>query len=387
LAQTAGVVSRHAASLSQIGGALTAAQPVAPGSGATDAGLASEIERQVAQMVAELLARAQVGRDENFFEVGGHSLLAARLMLRIHRQWGIDLPPRHFFAHPTVAALAVAVEQALDKPNPTDAAPQGIHAVPVVEGAAGRLPFFLMAGGGGSTVELLWYRDFIHNLGEDQPVYALLAHGPLGRGAIYASVGEMVVDAIAAVRRIQPHGPYLLGGECIGGKLAYEMARLLEQEGEEVALLLLLDTALPDGPTHRPAPSVQRWWRRMHYHWTHVQRLGWRAGTSHALELAGRALPPRLYANPHVRDAQAVREAYRRLLTDYAPAERYGRSLVVIFSAETQSRRQAWQKLAAEVDEHVVEGTHQTYLSVAVHQTAAKARSYLRRAQGLSATE
>jgi len=101
--------------------------------------------------------------------------------------------------------------------------------------------FWPHAGGG----HILYYRGLARLLGEDQPFFGLQARGLDGRKAPFERVENMATHYVAEIRKRQPKGSYLLGGPCVGGLIAYEMAQILRTEGEEVALLALLDTPRP----------------------------------------------------------------------------------------------------------------------------------------------
>jgi thioesterase domain-containing protein len=115
----------------------------------------------------------------------------------------------------------------------------------VQSGSPDRTPFFLVAGGWGGEIEFLVYRQLAQHLDETQPLWGFKARGAGTHDAPHESVAEMATDYLQELRAIQPHGPYFLGGECVGGVCAYEMACQLHEAGEEVALLVMLDTSVP----------------------------------------------------------------------------------------------------------------------------------------------
>ncbi|HHB81507.1 MAG TPA: polyketide synthase, partial [Aliiroseovarius sp.] len=127
------------------------------------------------------------------------------------------------------------------------------HLVPMHEGEGGEAtPFFLVAGMFGNVLNL---RHLAHLLGADRPFYGLQAKGLLGNEAPHDDVAEAAASMIAEMRQVQPHGPYLLGGFSGGGITAYEIAQQLEAAGEKVALVVLLDTPLPQ---RRPLSGKDR---------------------------------------------------------------------------------------------------------------------------------
>ncbi len=212
------------------------------------------LEETLAGFWQELLGVGQVGAEDSFFDLGGHSLIAVRLFARIRKTWGVDLPISTLFEAPSIRKIAALLEQAGAGGAPGTQAADGerpaaaphrrfTHLVAMHEGEGGeRMPFFLVAGMFGNVLNL---RHLAHLLGADRPFYGLQARGLLGGDAPHDSVTEAALSMIAEIRQIQPHGPYLLGGFSGGGITAYEIAQQLEAAGEEVALVVLLDTPLP----------------------------------------------------------------------------------------------------------------------------------------------
>jgi amino acid adenylation domain-containing protein len=192
---------------------------------------ANELERKLASLWEIVLEKKPVGVRDNFFELGGHSLLAARLMHRIEQQLGQRLPLAALLQAPTIEQLARAMsggEQQDAWSSLVPLQPQG-----------SRPPFFCVHGVGGNV---LGFRDLVRHLADDQPFYALQPQGLDGKRACLTSVQEMAARYINEIRKVQPAGPYHIGGYSFGGLVAYEMAQMLEAEGEQVALLALLDS-------------------------------------------------------------------------------------------------------------------------------------------------
>ncbi len=111
-------------------------------------------------------------------------------------------------------------------------------------GAIGQ-PVFLFPGGGGGEPEFFVYARLARSVGEEYPFYGLRARGADGFTPPHRSVATMAADYLAEMRMLQPHGPYFLVGECFGGIVVYEVACQLESKGEEVAVLVLMDTQRP----------------------------------------------------------------------------------------------------------------------------------------------
>jgi acyl transferase domain-containing protein/thioesterase domain-containing protein/acyl carrier protein len=211
----------------------------------------NDIERTLVGFWQELLGVARVGIADSFFDLGGHSLIAVRLFAMVRKTFRVDFPISVLFEAPTIAACARLIAAELgdgDAPQAQPAAPRRryTHLVPMHEGEGGaRAPFFLVAGMFGNVLNL---RHLAQLLGSDRPFYGLQARGLLGEDAPHRSIPEAARDYVAELRQVQPQGPYLLGGFSGGGLTAWEMARQLEEAGEVVSLLVLLDTPLPRRP-------------------------------------------------------------------------------------------------------------------------------------------
>jgi amino acid adenylation domain-containing protein len=194
------------------------------------------LELQLAHVWEELLGRRNVGARDDFFQLGGHSMLAARLVTRIDQLFGVQLPLNVLFHDATVEHLAALIRQ---KAEPQM---QASTLVEIQRGEA-RPPLFLVHPSGGNV---LCYAELARHLGADQPVYGFQSSEEADGGQhSHTSVEEMATLYAAALRVAQPIGPYRLGGWSMGGVVAFEMARQLEAAGEQVALLALLDAHAP----------------------------------------------------------------------------------------------------------------------------------------------
>lgn len=198
----------------------------------TFAAPADEIEVKLARTWEKVLGVRPVGIDDNFFELGGHSLLAVRLFAQVEKEFGKNLPLAMLFRAPTVRQLASVLR---DEGLPSTWS----SLVMIQSGDGNRLPFFCVHAAGGNVLE---YHDLARCLGPDQPFYGLQARGLDGKSEPHTTIREMAAHYLREMRDVQPEGPYLLGGRSSGGTIAFEMACRLAAEGQEVALLALLDT-------------------------------------------------------------------------------------------------------------------------------------------------
>ncbi|HEX8089043.1 MAG TPA: AMP-binding protein, partial [Blastocatellia bacterium] len=187
------------------------------------------LEYHLVQIWEELFDLRPIGITDNFFSLGGHSLLSIRMMDRIEQAFGMRLPLATLFANATVEYLA----QALLKQE----SEFGREPLVAVQPNGSKRPFFYLHGdfnGGG-----LYCLNLARHFGPDQPFYALQPHGIDG-DAMPSTIEAMAKDHVETLRAFQPEGPYFLGGHCNGGLIAFEMAQQLKAQGHEVGLLAII---------------------------------------------------------------------------------------------------------------------------------------------------
>jgi acyl transferase domain-containing protein/thioesterase domain-containing protein/NAD(P)-dependent dehydrogenase (short-subunit alcohol dehydrogenase family)/acyl carrier protein len=220
----------------------------------------TDVERTLTGFWQELLGVAQVGVEDSFFDLGGHSLIAVRLFAMVKKAYRVDFPISILFEAPTIARCAALITDQIG--DFSSAAPAKIaaptrrftHLVPMHQGEGGaKQPFFLCAGMFGNVLNL---RHLAQLIGGDRPFYGLQARGLYGDAAPHTNFVDAAGDCIAELRQVQPHGPYMLGGFSGGGLNAWDMARQLEAEGEVVSLVVLLDTPVPMLPPIKPADKA-----------------------------------------------------------------------------------------------------------------------------------
>jgi amino acid adenylation domain-containing protein len=210
------------------------------------------IEQMLTQIWSEILGVRKIGIHDNFFELGGHSLLAVRIVAEIERLVKRRLPLATFLQAPTVSALADVLRKEDWKPSWSSLTP--------IRAGGSKPPLFLMHSHGGNVLE---YYPLAKCLEADQPVYALQARGLDGNIIKDQSFETMAAAHLAELRSLQPEGPYFLGGYCLGGMLALEAAQQLLAVGEEVALVLLIQSINPVYAYFRPDLTMaQRCWYR-----------------------------------------------------------------------------------------------------------------------------
>jgi len=352
----------------------------------------NEQQYQLVKIWEELLGVGPIGIRDDFFELGGNSLLAVRLIGRIEQVYGKKLDVSALFACATVEHLADAISKQ-DK----DQLPSTLVKV---QPHGSRTPLFFLhgdySGGGVYCLKLARY------LGEEQPFYALQPLGLDGFG-LPATIESMAEPYLEILRAVQPHGPYLLGGYCYGGLVAFEMARRLRARGETVDLILI--DALAKNVDFRVHDKLMAWasgllkldaaerldWflrlRRLAIHFDELsgveQRAAFLWGKAQKLKAApkwlARVFQGNSWRNPHVATPQPARIPesaadwerilqekhvhYIRLTQGYVAYPYRGR-ITLIRATEhrdaTDDPTLGWGQVASEVDLHVVPGDHST---------------------------
>ena len=195
----------------------------------------SEEERLLADIWKDLLNLESIGPADNYFELGGSSLFAVRLFDQIERVFKKRLPLATLYETPTLRELADRLAMPANERGWSS----------LVEVNRGKMeipPLFLVHSEGGNVLE---YWPLSKYFSTDQPIYALQAKGLEGEAVIDQSVEEMAEHFLAEIKSVQGKGPYYLGGYCLGGLVAYEMARQLLNTGEKISMLALISTRTP----------------------------------------------------------------------------------------------------------------------------------------------
>ncbi|MFI9450262.1 amino acid adenylation domain-containing protein [Amycolatopsis sp. NPDC052450] len=202
------------------------------------------MEQVVADLFAEVLDLTEVGTDDDFFDLGGHSLLAARLAGRSRAVTGVDISLRMLFEAPTVAALS----RLLSSDSPSG----DFDVLLPLRKHGHRRPLFCVHPGMG----LSWsYSRLLRHLPADQPVYGLQARAITEPDHEPEHLDDLVEDYLAQIRGVSPTGPYRLLGWSFGGLAAHALATRLQEEGEQVELLAMLDSVLLDPTDVPPMPD------------------------------------------------------------------------------------------------------------------------------------
>jgi thioesterase domain-containing protein/acyl carrier protein len=206
----------------------------------------SRIEAGLAEIWQELLGLKQVGIQDNFFNLGGHSLQAIRLASRIQDKFGFEVSVRDVFEAPTIARFTQRMNQTEDTAD--------CHVEMLRAGST--KPVLFCAVGAGSVAG--YFSPLAENMSPEQPFYGLKNPDFDEEGVKEQSVEELAELYVSSIRKIAPKGPYYLGGWSFGGVIAYEMAQQLVRAGETISLLAILDTTLPGKQENLPPSFPDR---------------------------------------------------------------------------------------------------------------------------------
>jgi amino acid adenylation domain-containing protein len=223
------------------------------------------IDLQVMKLWEKVLDVRPIGLQDNFFDVGGNSLVAVRLFSEMGRVFDRSFPLSILFEAPTVEKLADLIRRDGWTPN-------WASLVPIQPGGT-KPPFFCVHGGGGNV---LIFRELARYLAPDYPFYGLQARGLDGSKDYLTTTVAMAESYLHEVRELQPDGPYYLGGFCMGGQVAFEMAQRLLREGQQVNLLFTIDTQNFNGAPLQLslAQKVGSVGQKIKFHASNLRRLG-----------------------------------------------------------------------------------------------------------------
>lgn len=189
-----------------------------------------QLEQQLAATWQQVLGTKEIGIHDDFFDLGGNSWLAVRLFTNLQDVTGHNLPLATLFQAPTIAALADVIRQGENA--------QTWSALVPIRSTGSKPPFFCIHG---VTGDILWLKDLADLMDHEQPFYGVQARGLDGEAEPFDRLEEMAAHYLQQIRQVQPEGPYYLGGYCMGGDIAYEVARQLQAAGEEVPILAVID--------------------------------------------------------------------------------------------------------------------------------------------------
>lgn len=296
----------------------------------------NHFEEMLVGIWAEVLGVEQVGLDDDFFGLGGHSLAGVRLFAKIKKAYQVDLELAVLFEARTVRQLADVIRKAQ---QPTGAEQKTSSTLVPIQPNGSRTPFFCVHGVGGGVLN---YEAIAKALGPDQPFYAFRSLLLTREDIRETTIEELASVYIKEMRSFFPQGPYLIGGGSFGGIVAFEMAQQLYAQGAEPALLVLFDASAP-GSVQRVGTTdkLRGFWQRLRDqgvpylvrkvalkgdHWRQQLVKRSRDIASYCYRLAGSDLPVRLRY-------YQVQEAHSRTMARYK-IQRYPGKIIVMRAVE-----------------------------------------------------
>lgn len=217
-----------------------------------------EIECCLAAIWQEMFGGIEIGIDDNFFDMGGSSLLILRLISKIQRELNEKITPATLLRGPTIRELAQRIRGITDDKLPS-------CVMSMLDSGGSKRPIFCISGGGGGAH---WFHPVLPYLDPDRPFYVLDFLGLDDELNANASVTKIAAVFLKAVKEVQPEGPYLLGGFSLGGIFAWELSRQLQAQGDKVPLLFLLD---------QYGPGIQQsFWPKLRQYIRNFFALSWK---------------------------------------------------------------------------------------------------------------
>lgn len=312
----------------------------------------------VREIWTEVLGLEPRSIHDNFFEAGGHSLLGIALVTRLQEQFQRPVPVRWLFESPTVAGIAARLATA-EQDSEAPASNRWRYLFELKPGK-GKRPVFLLPGGFGGDEAYLYYARLAYHVGADYPFYGLRARSAEGAMAAHRRVEEMAQDYLKEIRALQPQGPYSLMGNCIGGALAYEIARRLKAEREDCNLVLL-DSFCPARKNYY-GYLLREYGRRIDRFFRDQRRcLSARlreAFLERKMPRSGKS------AAAGIRRIQRRQESYVQTLRSYRPQPYQGRvNLIYNENAYAIDPLGGWRGLlSGDVASYRAPGNHETYI-------------------------
>jgi len=198
------------------------------------------IEIRLAGIWQSLLSLDNISVQDDFFDVGGHSIIGVRMMARVSREFGVSMRVSDLLAYPTIRLLASKIEEiALSKSLVVESSWNPV--VTLQRGQPGTELFLVHPVGG----DVLCYMELVRSMGLRYSVYGLQARGLYGKQTPFTSLSEMVQAYVEGMMKVQKNGPYRLGGQSLGGVICLELAHALKLRGQEVEFITMLDTFTP----------------------------------------------------------------------------------------------------------------------------------------------
>jgi amino acid adenylation domain-containing protein len=210
----------------------------------------TQIQEILATIWCQMLGIDQLGIYDNFFDVGGDSLLALQIMGRMQKAFGVTLSLRDMIGSPTIAEIGAIIEKKQGILNIAAAVGSDHPNFVAIQRHGTKVPLFLVHGQSGG---IHMYHELAQHLGDEQPIYGIEAQAYKEDVAPFSRIEDMAASYVEAITSYQAHGPYRIGGWSMGGVIAFEMARQLYERGISVDFVIMLDSNAPTGENNQLA--------------------------------------------------------------------------------------------------------------------------------------
>jgi amino acid adenylation domain-containing protein len=332
------------------------------------------LELQLTKIWERVLGIQPIGITDNFFELGGHSLMAVKLVTEIEKTCGKNILLSTLFQSQTIEDIAAILASQESAPT------TWTSLVEIQSSNSPKAPLFCIHALWGN---ILFYREFIEHLEIDRRVYGLQSRGLDGKHQPSTSITEMAANYIQEIQSVQPQGPYLLVGFSLGGSIGFEIARQLQDRGQKIEFLGLIDPTEPNlanpdlDSTAIPDKSILE---KIANHWQILGSLNYQDKITYLRE--------RLKWNLTIGKVNIFYKAYLRYIkrstselrlievvlannlarTTYMPQHQYVGKIVIFKAEEPEIGSQndsnsQWQLFATEgLDSYVVPGSHITIM-------------------------
>ncbi|MBJ7297986.1 MAG: non-ribosomal peptide synthetase, partial [Dolichospermum sp.] len=326
------------------------------------------IELQLTQIWSSVINITPVGVQDNFFELGGHSLLAVSLMSQIQKHFQVNLPLATLFQSPTIEQLAHLLNSSTNSLLRSALVP--------IKSNGNQPPLFCIHPRGGNV---LCYQHLAYYLNSEQPFYGLQSVGLNPQNEPHTSIEQMATYYIQELQTIQPHGPYFLSGWSLGGLVAFEMAQQLSRQGEQIALLALLDsyyfsmTAQAQEPEDDLARLVELLKEDSDLYLEQMREFSYEEQLIYVIEQAKQKnLLPDDFDLAEAHSFLKVGKLNGQAANNYQP-QYYPGSIVLFQASETDaSFKSTWNELVEHIETYVVPGNHENMVEPPHVQTLAQ---------------
>jgi len=190
----------------------------------------TETEKAVAKVWSEVLQIKEIGIDDNFFEMGGTSIMAVKVVAEIEKSTGKRFPLSVLFEYSTVEKFAKLLNEGGDFFS---------DCIVPLKSNGSKVPLFMVHGGG---LDVLYFANMSKHFDEEQPFYGIQGVGSKSFDNWYTSIEDMAAQYIQAIIKVNPNGPYAIAGYCVGGIVAFEITKQLQEQGKEVSITAVLDS-------------------------------------------------------------------------------------------------------------------------------------------------